>query len=201
MNVTKTTIHKLEIERPCGCKVAGDYEDDAYKKPRGAAIFAACEKHSEAAELIEELLREVLEREARQSVAPARLVPRALAAAEGAAPAAPQGDDASQPVARTLRTGGASSNPADRPTQHRPASAPPPRPQGGPQRPVAKAPGLGFRRANTNAGLSAAALSKVASPTSHRSLEIDMEAAPEDPRLTRAVEQFNLLGDDVEDES
>lgn len=223
MQVTKTTIYKLEIERPCGCKIAGDYEDDAYKKARGTALFTACEKHAEDASLVEELLREVLEKEAKDSKSPDPPAPvihprtAAMAARAEVAPAATTATPAgTAPVAtaatapaRTLRTSGSNGTAGREQQQNRNGYGSPKISGGGPgsHRPEPKPTGQSpFRRADPNAGLSPAAAAKIAktaaAPAAAGGLEIDIDGdqAPEDPRLTRVLEGMNLFDDEGGDD-
>jgi hypothetical protein len=69
MKVTKTSIHRLTIEKDCGCKATREYEDQLYKKPIADAKFSGCEKHSRGAvaEFAGEMLIEALHKEAEQA--------------------------------------------------------------------------------------------------------------------------------------
>src|SRR5271157_1975065 len=67
MKVTKTSVHRLTIEKGCGCKATREYEDLRYTKALGEAEFVACEKHDKSkvvAEVIGEMLIESLEQAA-----------------------------------------------------------------------------------------------------------------------------------------
>lgn len=67
MKVTKSSVHRLAIEKACGCKATREYEDLRYTKPLGEASFAACEKHEKNkafAEFAGEMLIESLDKEA-----------------------------------------------------------------------------------------------------------------------------------------
>ncbi len=68
MKVTKTSVHRLTIEKGCGCKATREYEDVRYTKPLGSeAEFIACEKHDKSkvvAEVIGEMLIESLDQAA-----------------------------------------------------------------------------------------------------------------------------------------
>src|SRR5271168_34498 len=67
MKVTKTSVHRLTIEKGCGCKATREYEDVRYTKPLGEAFFIACEKHKlkkDFAEFAGEMLIEALDKEA-----------------------------------------------------------------------------------------------------------------------------------------
>ena len=67
MKVTKTSVHRLTIEKTCGCQATREYEDVRYTKPLGEGVFAACEKHEKnklVAEFAGEMLLEALDKEA-----------------------------------------------------------------------------------------------------------------------------------------
>jgi hypothetical protein len=67
MKVTKTSVHRLTIEKTCGCQATREYEDVRYAKPIAAGVFTACEKHEKnklVAEFAGEMLLEALDKEA-----------------------------------------------------------------------------------------------------------------------------------------
>lgn len=67
MKVTKSSVHRLSVEKACGCKATREYEDVRYAKPLADAVFQACEKHDKNkafAEFAGEMLIESLEKEA-----------------------------------------------------------------------------------------------------------------------------------------
>jgi hypothetical protein len=67
MKVTKSSVHRLSIEKGCGCKATREYEDARYAKPLAEASFAACDKHKakkDFAEFAGEMLIEALDKEA-----------------------------------------------------------------------------------------------------------------------------------------
>lgn len=67
MKVTKTSVHRLTIEKTCGCHATREYEDVRYTKPLSEGVFAACEKHEKnklVAEFAGEMLIEALDKEA-----------------------------------------------------------------------------------------------------------------------------------------
>jgi hypothetical protein len=66
MKVSKTSVHRLSIEKNCGCQATREYEDLRYTKPLGEAAFAPCEKHSKGAiaEFAGDMLIEALDKEA-----------------------------------------------------------------------------------------------------------------------------------------
>lgn len=64
MKVTKTSVHRLTIEKGCGCKATREFEDVRYTKPIAEGVFIACDKHEKSkavAEVIGEILIESLE--------------------------------------------------------------------------------------------------------------------------------------------
>jgi len=85
MKVTKTSVHRLTIEKGCGCKATREYDDVRYTKPINEAEFAACEKHDKSkvvAEVIGEMLIESLEQAAETAKA-TTFVPAQRNVAEG----------------------------------------------------------------------------------------------------------------------
>lgn len=67
MKVTKTSVHRLTVEKGCGCKATREYEDVRYAKPIGEGVFTACDKHKlkkDFAEFAGEMLIEALDKEA-----------------------------------------------------------------------------------------------------------------------------------------
>src|SRR5271157_765863 len=86
MKVTKTSVHRLTIEKGCGCKATREYEDMRYTKPLGSdAEFIACEKHDKSkvvAEVIGEMLIESLE-QAAETAKSTTFVPAQRQVAEG----------------------------------------------------------------------------------------------------------------------
>lgn len=66
MKVTKTNIHRLTIEKTCGCQATREYEDPRYSKPLAEGKFVACAKHNKGviAEFAGEMLIEALDKEA-----------------------------------------------------------------------------------------------------------------------------------------
>ncbi len=206
MKVRKSTLHKLEVERECGCLVAGDYEDSVYKRPRGEAVFKACAKHDGAmGEVVEEMMREILVKEASEVKLPEIVPvnhPRTVARQD-----TPSEDVSAGPSVRSLRTAGASSAGA---AGHRPANAPAPTAgRSGAHRP---SPGgdpdkkSAYIRSDPNKGLSAAALSKLGAAKEEGGLEISFgdasEAVPEDKRVTKLVHELGFLNekDDEDDD-
>jgi hypothetical protein len=66
MKVTKTSVHRLTIEKTCGCQATREYEDVRYVKPIGEGVVTACLKHNKGAvaEFACEMLLEALDKEA-----------------------------------------------------------------------------------------------------------------------------------------
>jgi len=66
MKITKTSVHRLTIEKTCGCQATREYEDVRYTKPIAEAQFSACPKHNKGpvAEFAADMLIEALDKEA-----------------------------------------------------------------------------------------------------------------------------------------
>lgn len=67
MKVTRTSVHRLTVEKTCGCQATREYEDARYTKPLAEGVFTACEKHEKnklVAEFAGEMLLEALDKEA-----------------------------------------------------------------------------------------------------------------------------------------
>jgi hypothetical protein len=67
MKVTKTSVHRLTVEKTCGCAATREYEDARYTKPIAEGSFTPCEKHEKLKGIVEfagEMLIETLDREA-----------------------------------------------------------------------------------------------------------------------------------------
>lgn len=67
MKITKTSVHRLTIEKTCGCQATREYADIRYTKPILEGVFAACEKHEKnklVSEFAGEMLLEALDKEA-----------------------------------------------------------------------------------------------------------------------------------------
>jgi hypothetical protein len=67
MKVTKTSVHRLTVEKTCGCQATREYEDVRYSRPIGEGVFTPCEKHEKnklVAEFAGEMLLEALDKEA-----------------------------------------------------------------------------------------------------------------------------------------
>jgi len=80
MKVTKTSVHRLTIEKTCGCHATREYEDVRYTKPIGDGVFTPCEKHEKnkmIAEFAGEMLLEALDKEAETAGKTNHVTPRA----------------------------------------------------------------------------------------------------------------------------
>jgi hypothetical protein len=67
MKVTKTSVHRLTIEKTCGCAATREYADVRYAKPIAEGTFTPCDKHEKnklVAEFAGEMLLEALDKEA-----------------------------------------------------------------------------------------------------------------------------------------
>lgn len=67
MKVTRTSVHRLTVEKGCGCAATREFAEARYTKPLGEGVFTACEKHEKnkaLAEFAGEMLLEALEKEA-----------------------------------------------------------------------------------------------------------------------------------------
>jgi hypothetical protein len=70
MKVTKTSVHRLTIEKTCGCAATREYEDLRYAKPIADGKFVPCDKHEKnklLAEFAGEMLLEMLDKEAAEA--------------------------------------------------------------------------------------------------------------------------------------
>jgi hypothetical protein len=129
MKVTRTSVHRLTIEKGCGCKATREYEDLRYTKPVAEGVFTACEKHEKMKQLAEfagEMLLEALDKEAeiagKAPVAVTReSTPTSLSGTSGesvqsmGAPVMPKTREKRDPLApRTARY--------DRPDAHKPSN-------------------------------------------------------------------------------
>ena len=67
MKVTKTSVHRLTIEKTCGCTATREFADVRYAKPIAEGVFTPCEKHEKnklVSEFAGEMLIEALDKEA-----------------------------------------------------------------------------------------------------------------------------------------
>jgi hypothetical protein len=67
MKLHKTTIHRLVLEKGCGCSAVREYEDQRYTKPLAEGKFTPCDKHKTQKAIVEfagEMLLESLDKEA-----------------------------------------------------------------------------------------------------------------------------------------
>src|SRR5271163_4811354 len=126
MKVTRTSVHRLTIEKTCGCQATREYEDIRYTKPNGDGVFTACSKHSKGAiaEFAGEMLIEALDKEAetagsRVQTTISREVSTAIAGTSGeavtslGAPVIPKSREKRDPLAPRVGR-------FDRPDPHKP---------------------------------------------------------------------------------
>jgi hypothetical protein len=71
MKIHKTSVYRLEIEKDCGCKARGEYEDIRYTKMIGEGAVTLCEKHGakskDAREILSETMLDMLSMQAEQA--------------------------------------------------------------------------------------------------------------------------------------
>ena len=216
MKVEKTNVHRLTVERECGCKAVREYTDPQYKNAIDEAIYVPCKKHKakeDLAEMMGMILKEDVDREAEKNAAPTYAPLRT-----------PQASPASLDGA-TTDGGEVTSTPITRP-RPRVAAAPVagggvPAPSNGPRRDPTQVRtiqrdhgGVG-RRAQIagRAPVTSVTASSPAAGGSNRrqvvqvgevelatpGLDIDItDDVPEDPRITRLAE--SALLPDLEDD-
>jgi hypothetical protein len=51
MKVEKTHVHRLSVERECGCRAVREFKDQQYKDAIAEAIYSPCKKHKASKEL------------------------------------------------------------------------------------------------------------------------------------------------------
>ena len=68
MQVYIGTMHRIIIEKKCGCRVSQEFKDAIMKQPDGEATYKPCTKHKKGVvgEVIKELMLEVLENKAEE---------------------------------------------------------------------------------------------------------------------------------------
>lgn len=69
MKLTKSSVHRLQLEKGCGCKAVKEYEDPRYTKSLGDGNVTLCEKHEavkskDTKDVLTEMLLETLELQA-----------------------------------------------------------------------------------------------------------------------------------------
>lgn len=67
----------VEIESTCGCRIAGEFKNAIYKQAVGDPVFTSCEKHKPLEDDFKVLMREVLDKEAKDAQAAPPLPPPA----------------------------------------------------------------------------------------------------------------------------
>jgi len=215
MKVEKTNVHRLSVERECGCRAVREFKDPQYKDPIAEGIYSPCKKHKASKELSDMMgmiLVEDVNREAESlSATPVHLHPL--------------------PVATTTTLDGSSGETVTSiPIARRPARvhvAPAsgggsgvPAPQAGPRRDPTQVrtvnrdhSGAGLSRRAAVSGRTPVTGVTVTNPAGRRpntvqvgeiELEtpgmdiLDMDGVPEDPRVTRLAE--DALLPDLEDD-
>ena len=164
-------MHRLTVEKTCGCQATREYEDARYQKPMADGAFTPCDKHRAAKAVVEfagEMMLESLDKEA-------ETLGKAPAPAPGPARHVVDGDNAGvqaqgesvQAMGMTMPRTRERRDPLAVTTRTRPA----------PER--SHAPALTTAAADDDAGIT---------------ITGDIDAAPEDPRLSSLVEDA-LMGD------
>src|SRR5208282_1925594 len=72
MKVEKTNVHRLSVERECGCLAVREYRDPQYKDAISDAEYVPCKKHkakNDLQEMMQMIMVEDLEREATTTAA------------------------------------------------------------------------------------------------------------------------------------
>jgi hypothetical protein len=74
MKVEKTNVHRLSVERECGCKAVREFSDPQYKEAIAEASYAPCKKHKakpDLQEMMQMIMTEDVNREAENQTAAA----------------------------------------------------------------------------------------------------------------------------------
>lgn len=217
MKVEKTHVHRLSVERDCGCRAVREFKDPQYKDAIAEAIYSPCKKHKASKDLSDMMgmiLVEDVNREAETQAAAA--TPTHLHPIPVATP--------------TSLDGSSGETVTSIPIQRRPPRvhvAPAggtgggaPAPQNGPRRDPTQVrtvnrdhSGAGLSRRAAIAGRTPVTGVTVTNPAGRRpntvtvgevELEtpgmdiLDMDGVPEDPRVTRLAE--DALLPDLEDD-
>ncbi len=216
MKVEKTNVHRLSVERECGCKAVREFKDPQYKDPIDEASFEPCKKHKAKGDLsdmmqmimVEDVNREA-ESNARPTYAPLRVPDAVPTSLDGSA-----GETVtSTPITRRPRVavapaagGGVpapQSGPRRDPTQVRTVNRDHSGAGVGPRARIAgKMPVTGVTVRNPAAGgprrPQTVQVGEVELATPGMDLDLDMDGVPEDPRVTALAE--NALLPDLEDD-
>jgi hypothetical protein len=209
MKITKSAIHKLQVESSCGCSVAGEYSDVAYKDKVGDNLFSPCSAHKgkPGVEMLGDILGQVLTKEAKEAAAPVIRVSRPMVEGrEVPAPGAPRPLSApkSAPVVMTGRGDATSALPTGV------------SPRMGAPTPAANAVARSVQTSRGGGGASASTGKKAASASKPRPRVetvtqpeevFDIEPQDEDPRITQIMQHSGVeellestdLGDEGED--
>jgi hypothetical protein len=79
MKVEKTNVHRLSVERECGCRAVREFSDPQYKDAIAEAVYSPCKKHKankDLADMMTMIMVEDVNREAEtQSAVPVHLHP------------------------------------------------------------------------------------------------------------------------------
>jgi hypothetical protein len=132
MKLTKSSVHRLQLNKDCGCRAIKEFEDARYTKALGEGTVVLCEKHNAKAkdtkEILSEMLLETLDLQAeaagKTAVVQREFAPTSLSGVTGeqitsmGAPAVPKTREKCDPLAvRTVAF--------ERPDMHRPRNTSP----------------------------------------------------------------------------
>jgi hypothetical protein len=174
MQVTLVNIHRLSNTMDCGCCAIAEFSDAGCKTPTSPTSFVPCATHAQnetALAILKMVLVEMVEKDARERK---ETVVESLVHRPHRRENSPvpTGVEAAGPITRTSI----------------PSVAPRRTSSGG---------GSAIRRSPPPAS----AASRVAAVSRVPALALDMDVAPEDPRVTRLVQETDFLsmgGDDIE---
>ena len=211
MKVEKTNVHRLTVERECGCKATREYSDPQYKVAIAEAAYTPCKKHKakeDLADMMGMIMREDVDREAQNNAAPT-YAPMRVPNAQPATLDDSSGESiTSTPITR--RPARVQAAPV--------ANGGVPAPQQGPRRDPTQVRTVnrdrsGLSRRAAVAGRAPVASVTVTNPAGARrpqtvqvgevelatpGIDIDMDGVPEDPRVTALAE--SALLPDLEDD-
>jgi len=209
MKVEKTHVHRLSVERECGCRAVREFKDNQYKDAIAEAIYSPCKKHKakpELQDMMAMIMIEDVNREAEnQSVsvvhhAIPNAVPTSLDGSAGETVTSMPINRPRPRVAISPVAGGVAPLPANGPRRD-PNQV----------RTLTRDHNVGRRAAVT--GRTPVTGVTVSNPAAGRrpntvqvgeveletpGLDIDMDGVPEDPRITRLTE--DALLPDLEDD-
>jgi|SRR5579863_851441 len=215
MKVEKTNVHRLSVERECGCTAVREFKDPQYKDAIAEAEFEPCKKHKakpDLAEMMKMIMTEDVNREAENNAKPTYAPMRTPTAVPTSLDGSAGETVTSTPIVR-------------RPGPPRVAVAPAgggvPAPQAGPRRDPTQVrtvnrdhSGAGVGPRGRIAGKAPVTGVTVQNPAGRRpqtvqvgevelstpgmDLDLDMDGVPEDPRVTALAE--SALLPDLEDD-